>query len=133
MINFGIRQSFDSIEQIEERYSALKAPIELALPYYWDIYEPIRVHLPEIAQKIKSYVAEVLSIHSVQAPITDERFRLWGKEIADFARALKVKNITLHPNNVNDKVKAQTEACKKLLKAKKEYLAPLKRLRLICR
>jgi sugar phosphate isomerase/epimerase len=114
MINFGIRQSFDNIEQIQERYSALKSPIELALPYHWDIYEPIRVHLPEIVQKIKSYGTEVLSIHSVQAPITDDRFRLWGKEIVDFARALKVKNITLHPNNVNDKVKAQGEARKNL-------------------
>ena len=114
MIYFGIRQSFDSIEQIKERYSALSAPIELALPYYWDIYEPIRAHLPEIAQKIKSYGTQVLDIHSVQAPITDERFRQWGEEIADFARTLKVKNITLHPNNVNDKVTAQIEALKNL-------------------
>ena len=34
MVNFGIRQSFDNIEQIEERYSALKAPIEI-LSYSW--------------------------------------------------------------------------------------------------
>jgi hypothetical protein len=114
MINFGIRQAFDNIEQIEERYSALSAPIELALPYYWDIYEPVRAHLPEIAQKLKSYGTQVLSIHAVQAPITDERFREWGKEIVDFARVLKVKNITLHPNNVNDKVTAQIEARKNL-------------------
>ena len=113
-INFGIRQSFDKIEQVEDRYSGLSAPIELALPYYRDIYEPVRRHLTEIAQKIKSYGAQVLGIHAVQAPITDERFKEWGKEIADFAKALKVKTITLHPNNVNRKAEAQMEARKNL-------------------
>ena len=111
-INFGIRQSFDKIEQIEDRYSGLSIPIELALPYYWDIYEPVREHLPSIAQNIKSYGTKVLGIHAVQAPITDEKFKEWGKEIVDFARALKVKNITLHPNNVDDKINAQKRALK---------------------
>jgi len=52
MIKFGIRQSFDNIEQVEERYSKLDVPVELALPYYWDIYEPIRGHLRGVADKI---------------------------------------------------------------------------------
>jgi len=111
-MNFGIRQSFDKIEQVEDRYSGLSIPIELALPYYWDIYEPVRVHLLSIAQKIKSYGTQVLGIHAVQAPITDEKFKEWGKEIVNFARALKVKTITLHPNNVNDKVNVQKRALK---------------------
>ncbi|MCL4416130.1 MAG: sugar phosphate isomerase/epimerase [Actinobacteria bacterium] len=101
MINFGIRQSFDKIEQIEERYSNIKEPVEIAFPYYWDIYEPIRGHLLEIAGKIKSYQTKVLSIHAVQAPITDEIFKVWGREIADFAKLLGVKTVTLHPNNIN--------------------------------
>ena len=111
-MNFGIRQSFDKIEQVEDRYSGLSVAIELALPYYWDIYEPARAHLPSIAKKIKSYGTQVLGIHAVQAPITDEKFKEWGKEIVDFARALKVKIITLHPNNVNDKINAQKGALK---------------------
>lgn len=101
MINFGIRQSFDRIEQIEERYFNLKAPVEIALPYYWDIYEPIRMHLKAIAEKIKAFNADILGIHAVQAPITNEKFRVWGKEIVDFATMLSVKVVTLHPNNVN--------------------------------
>lgn len=105
MIKFGIRQSFNRIEQVEERYSNLNVPVEIALPYYWDIYEPVRRHLAEIAGKIKSYQTKVLSLHAVQAPITDEKFRTWGKEVADFAKMLGIKTITLHPNNVNkDKV-----------------------------
>lgn len=52
MIKFGIRQSFDNIEQVEERYSKLNVSVELALPYYWDIYEPIRGHLRGIVDKI---------------------------------------------------------------------------------
>jgi len=120
MIRFGIRQSFDRIEQVEERYANLSVPVEVALPYYWDIYEAVKGYLAEIAKKIKSYGREVLSIHAVQSPITDERFREWGKEIADFAKVLGATTITLHPNNVNRKNDAQKEACKNL-----EYFASL--------
>ncbi|MBU4311134.1 MAG: sugar phosphate isomerase/epimerase, partial [Candidatus Omnitrophica bacterium] len=75
---------------------------------------PVRTHLGEIAEKIKSYRTEVISIHAVQAPITDGRFRQWGKEIADFAKDLGAKTITLHPNNVNKDDEAQKEALKNL-------------------
>ncbi|MBU0709534.1 MAG: sugar phosphate isomerase/epimerase [Candidatus Omnitrophica bacterium] len=114
MIKFGIRQSFDRIEQIEERYSKIKVPVEVALPYYWDIYEPIRRHLAETAEKIKSYGTEVLSVHAVQTSITDEKFKIWGKEIADFAKALGVRTVTLHPNNVNKDKQVQKEALRNL-------------------
>lgn len=87
MIKFGIRQSFDSIEQIEDRYANISVPVEVALPYYWDIYEPARGHLAEIAE---------------------------------FAKALGVTNITLHPNNINKDKVAQDEALKNL-----EYFAGL--------
>jgi len=120
MIKFGIRQSFDNIEQVEGRYANLSVPVEVALPYHWGIYEPVKGHLAEIAKKIKSYGTEVLSIHAVQAPITDERFKEWGKEIADFANALGVTVITLHPNNVNKKSDAQKEICRNL-----EYFSDL--------
>ncbi|MBU4311253.1 MAG: sugar phosphate isomerase/epimerase [Candidatus Omnitrophica bacterium] len=114
MIKFGIRQSFDKIEQIADRYADIKVSVEVALPYYWDIYEPIRAHLGEIAKKIKSYGTQVLSVHAVQAPITDERFKAWGKEIAEFAKALEATTITLHPNNVNKDKAVQDEAVKNL-------------------
>ena len=77
MIKFGIRQSFDRIEQLEEKYAHLNVPVEAALPYYWDIYEPVRGHLAKIAEKIKSYNATVLSIHAIQAPIKDGKFKIW--------------------------------------------------------
>lgn len=114
MIKFGIRQSFDRIEQIEERFSNLNVPVEIALPYYWDIYEPIRRYLVEIADRIKNFHIQVLSIHAVQAPITNEKFKIWGKEIADFAKVLGVKTITLHPNNTNKSPDIQKEALKNL-------------------
>lgn len=114
MIKFGIRQSFDRIEQIENRYADINAPVEVALPYYWDIYEPIRGRLAEIAEKIKSYKATVIGIHAVQAPITNEKFKIWGKEIADFAKALRVRTITLHPNNVNKDEATQKKALENL-------------------
>ena len=114
MIRFGIRQSFERIEQIEERYAHIKFPVEVALPYYWNIYEPVRLHLEEIAKKIKSYGTNVLSIHAVQAPLTDERCIIWGKEIADFAQKLEAHTVTLHPNNSNKDEKIQKEALNNL-------------------
>lgn len=49
MIYFGIRQSFDSIEQIKERYSALSAAIE-----------PGKRHLPvdSFCKEVVGYLAE---------------------------------------------------------------------------
>ncbi|PIP20811.1 MAG: hypothetical protein COX40_02705 [Candidatus Omnitrophica bacterium CG23_combo_of_CG06-09_8_20_14_all_40_11] len=120
MIKFGIRQSFDRIEQVEERYAHLNVPVEVALPYYRVIYEPVRGHLAGIAEKIKSYNVTVLSIHAVQAPITDGKFKIWGKEIADFAKALGVRTITLHPNNANKDKIVQEEALRNL-----EYITDL--------
>jgi len=114
MIKFGIRQSFDRIEQIEERFSNISVPVELALPYYWKIYEPIRQHLGQIAQQIKDFHIDVLSIHAVQSSITDDKFRIWGKETADFAKALGTKVITLHPNNTNKTQAIQKQAIKNL-------------------
>ena len=101
MIRFGIRQSFDSIDQIQDRYAALSVPVEVALPYYWGLYEPVRPHLVPIADQIRSYGVEVLSVHAVQAPINNEKLRTWGMETAEFAKALGARTITLHPNNVN--------------------------------
>lgn len=115
MINFGIRQSFDRIEQIDERFSNLNVPVELALPYYWNIYEPIRPHLGEIADKIKSYRIRVLSVHAVQAPITNEKFKIWGREIGDFCTELSAKVVTLHPNNTNKTRVIQKESLKNLI------------------
>jgi len=114
MIKFGIRQSFDRIEQIEDRYANINVPVEVALPYYWDIYEPVRAHLGEIAKKIKSYGTGVLSVHAVQASITDERFKMWGREIVEFTKVLGATTITLHPNNVNKDKVIQGEALKNL-------------------
>lgn len=114
MIKFGIRQSFDRIEQIEERFSNLNVPVEIALPYFWNIYEPVRSHLRGIVGRIRSYRIKVLSVHAVQAPITNEKFKIWGKEIADFARELGVKIVTLHPNNINKTQTLQEEALKNL-------------------
>ncbi len=126
MIKFGIRQSFDSIGQVEERYSNLNVPIELALPYYWDIYEPIREHLGEIADRIIAFRTEIISIHAVQAPITNEKFRTWGQEMANFAQKLGVKTITLHPNNVNKCDFVQKEALRNL-----RYLSSLNKKEII--
>jgi sugar phosphate isomerase/epimerase len=114
MTKFGIRQSFDKIEQVEDRYAKMGVPVELALPFYWEIYEPVRAHLGEIAEKIRSYGTEVLSVHAVQATITDERFRAWGKEVAEFAKAVGARTITVHPNNVKKDNAVQGVALKNL-------------------
>ena len=122
MIKFGIRQSFDRMEQVEERYVGVGVPVEVALPYYWAIYEPVRGHLTEIATKIRSYGTEVLSVHAVQAPISAEKFKEWGAEIARFSLSLGVTAITIHPNNVNErkKIDAQKRARENL-----QYLSSL--------
>jgi len=55
-----------------------------------------------------------------QAPITNEKFRTWGPEMANFAKMLGVRTITLHPNNVNRGDAAQGKALSNL-----KYLADM--------
>lgn len=98
MITVGFRQSFDSDNQVCERYKGLAHPIELALPFTWEMYAAIRPRLVPIANEISGYGARVLSVHAVQAPISDERFLTWGAEIAQFALVVGSKYITVHPN-----------------------------------
>lgn len=98
MIEVGFRQSFDKAEQVCERYRELKYPIELALPFTWDMYAAIRPFLTRISEEIRGYGPRVLSIHAVQAPISDDRFLVWGAEIANFALSVGSKHITVHPN-----------------------------------
>jgi len=72
------------------------------------------MYLEDIAAKIKSYQTEVLSIHAVQAPIANNEFRVWGKEIAEFAKTLRAKVITVHPENMNKTEFKQDQAAKNI-------------------
>jgi sugar phosphate isomerase/epimerase len=121
MIRFGIRQSFDRIDQIEERFRGLDVPVELALPYHWGIFKPVIPYLKDIAEKIKSYHIEVLSVHSVQSPISNDEFKIWGREIGNFTKAIGGKIITFHPNNANQKHVAQQKALENLKELMEDY------------
>jgi hypothetical protein len=44
----------------------------------------------------------------------DEKFKIWEKEITEFAKTLGVANITLHPNNVSKDKAVQGKALKNL-------------------
>lgn len=98
MINVGFRQSFTEVGQVQERYSDLKFPVEVALPWTWELYAPIRPFLDEIASKISSYGVRALSVHAVQAPISDDRFLTWGVEMAEFAKKISSPYVVIHPN-----------------------------------
>ncbi len=70
MIKFGIRQSFDSIEQVENRYANLNVPVEVALPY-----EIVSFNLPmtldtahirddkKIWELLKDYKENIKNVH----------------------------------------------------------------------
>lgn len=57
MIKFGIKQSFDKIEQVEERYLDLNTPVGVALPHYWNIYEPVsKAEIKKLADAISKII-----------------------------------------------------------------------------
>lgn len=75
----------------------------------------------EIAEKVRSFHIEVLSIHAVQAPITKSEFQLWGKETADFAKTLGARVVTVHPDNINKTKFKQDQAIKSIEVLNKLY------------
>ncbi|MCS7193215.1 MAG: sugar phosphate isomerase/epimerase [Candidatus Kryptonium sp.] len=97
-MKFGIRQSFDTFDQFEERFRKTRVPIELALPYQMGNYNRIRNRLPELANLLREWGTKVLSVHAPQGKLTDPDFPKWAMEVGWFAALIGVKEITLHPS-----------------------------------
>jgi hypothetical protein len=98
MIRFGIRQSFNTLDQFTPRYRECQIPIELALPYKMTDYELIRPHLTELAGLLLQWRTPILSVHAPQGRLAEPGFRIWAEEVGRFAAALRVREITVHPS-----------------------------------
>jgi len=98
MIRFGIRQSFNTLDQFAARYRACALPIELALPYRMTDYELVGPHLPELADSLRKWRTPILSVHAPQGRLAEPGFRTWAEEVGRFASLLGVREITVHPS-----------------------------------
>jgi len=97
-MRFGIRNSFDTMDQFEPRFRECRTPIELALPYRMTDYQQLRPHLAAVAARLQEWGTPVLSVHAPQGRLQDADFPVWATEVAQFAAALGVGEITLHPS-----------------------------------
>lgn len=88
-IRFGIRQSFDCLEQFESRYKEIRVPIELALPHKMQDYQRVRPCLMNLATQLKAWGTQVLCVHAPQGRITDPDFLSWASETGRFADAIE--------------------------------------------
>jgi sugar phosphate isomerase/epimerase len=98
MIRFGIRQSFNTLDQFAPRYRECQIPIELALPYRMTDYELIHPHLTELAGLLLQWRTPILSLHAPQGRLAEPGFRIWAEEVGRFASLLGVHEITVHPS-----------------------------------
>jgi len=103
-MRIGARVSFDTIDQLDERYSNIDYPIELALPWkYYQLWLPLETSLGRVLEFFLNAGLDILSIHATQGYITEDNFQDWGKKTIEFAEGLGVKNITVHPNKLKQK------------------------------
>jgi|Deesub1362A_J573_1020465.scaffolds.fasta_scaffold00194_29 sugar phosphate isomerase/epimerase len=99
-VRIGGRVSFDRLEDLES-FSDVDFPIELALPWrYQELWLPIEDRLKEVLEFFLKEKLEILSIHATQGRISEEAFLTWGKKTLEFANALGVRDVTVHPNQV---------------------------------
>ena len=99
----GIKKAFEYLDEVQDTFSNLNAPVELGLPHYREHYMRIRNALPWVASRINDMGVEVLSIHATAMGLDSEIFPTWGAETADFAAAVGARSITIHPNQVKHK------------------------------
>lgn len=100
-IRIAGRVGFERIEDLENRFKGIDFPIELALPWrYEDLWLPMKNRLNEVMDFFLKSKLEIRSIHATQGKISDEAFLIWGKESLEFAEALNIKHVTVHPNQV---------------------------------
>ncbi len=109
-IETGARVSFNFIDQLPERFSEVDFPIELALPWlYRKYWLSVEGRISEIIDFFVHSQVRVLTLHATQGRITEEDFLSWGSLTVEIARALGVKNITVHPNKLNRKKKEKSQ------------------------
>ena len=97
----GGRVGFDKVEDLKRCFEDIDFPIELALPWkYQDLWLPVENRLNEVLDFFLERGVEILSIHATQGKISGEPFLEWGKKTLDFAEALDMKYVTIHPEQV---------------------------------
>ncbi len=98
MIRFGLRQSFNALDQFAPRYRGRQTPLELALPYRMSDYELVSPHLAELADLLLQWQTPILSLHAPQGRLAEPSFPIWAEEVGRFASLLGVREITIHPS-----------------------------------
>jgi len=98
MIRFGIRQSFNTLDQFAPRYQGRQTPLELALPYRMGDYELVGPHLADLADLLLQWQTPILSLHAPQGRLAEPGFQTWAEEVGRFASLLGVHEITIHPS-----------------------------------
>ena len=103
-IQIGGRVGFSTFDEIQTCFEKVDFPIELALPWkYRELWLPIESKLNAILDFFKNSKLDIHSIHATQGRITDSAFMDWGYKTLQFADALNVKWVTIHPNQVKSK------------------------------
>lgn len=125
-MRIGASVSFDSIAQLDQRFSNVPFPIELALPWkYFEYWMPMQHRMHEVQAFFQQQSAlDILSIHAPHGYISEDNFLQWGKVTLAFADALGVKYVTVHPNKIRtNRIIAQRKTMQWLEQLHSQYKA----------
>jgi len=97
-IRVGGRVGFNKIEEIHERFRDVDFPIELALPWRYELWKQVEPKFDEMLECLDSLDFEVLSVHATQGWISKDTFLSWGPKTCQLADRFGGRAITVHPN-----------------------------------
>jgi len=116
-IRIGGRAGFDRLEQLDVHFRSIGFPIELALPWkYKELWLPMEDRIDEVVDFFRGRDIEILSLHATQGRITEESFLSWGSKTLQVARKLGVRDVTIHPNRVQNQKLSSQEQVRRMIR-----------------
>ena len=97
-IQVGGRVGFNEVQEIPERFRDVDFPVELALPWRYELWETAQAQFDHMLESLGSLSLNVISVHATQGWISKDSFLEWGLKTCHLAGRLDAETVTVHPN-----------------------------------
>ncbi len=94
----GSRVGFSEVREILERFRGVDFPVELALPWRYELWEPAEAQFDHMLESLEALSLNVISVHATQGWISKDSFLEWGPKTCHLAERLGAETVTVHPN-----------------------------------
>ena len=92
------RAGFETLEDLPDRLGGIDFPVELALPWRFQMWESVMPKYGEMVSAIGQTGLDICSVHATQGKISESAFLRWGQKTCELAEQLGASVVTVHPD-----------------------------------